>query len=201
MRYYMLNKPRGCITACSDARHATVMDLIPPCEREGLFPVGRLDKDTEGLLILTDDGAFCNTLNSPTSGKTKTYRFYALGECGEQELLRLESGVEISAIKNGLTAPAKARLLGNTTLRDIAHLFDKSESVRLFHTRRGNRTVCHVELTVTEGKKHQVKRMAQAVGLTVVYLERIAVCSLALDPSLPRGAYRPLTDDELSLLL
>jgi 16S rRNA pseudouridine516 synthase len=75
MRYYMFNKPRGCITACRDARHKTVMDYIPPEEQEGLFPIGRLDKDTEGLLIITDDGKLCFFVAAPDRGVTKTYRF------------------------------------------------------------------------------------------------------------------------------
>ena len=200
MRYYMLNKPRGCITACSDARHKTVMDLISPDEREGLFPIGRLDRDTEGFLILTDDGALCNALNSPKNQKDKTYRFYAKGEWSPESGERLNSGVNIPPLGGRLTAPARSALLGRATMRDIADLFPPEERVRLLHTRAGDVPLVHVELTVTEGKKHQVKRMAAAVGLTVVYLERVAICGVPLDPDLKRGEYRPLTEDEINTL-
>ena len=196
MKYYMFNKPRGCITACSDARHKTVMEYLPESEREGLFPVGRLDKDTEGFLILTDDGGFCYRVASPTSGISKTYFFWATGALDEEKIKRLESGVRIFQGREELTAPAKAEKVGEATLKDIAHLTDE-DPVRLRLTKRGDVPVTAVKLTVTEGKKHQVKRMALAVGLRIVYLERIAISTVPLDKSLERGKYRQLSEDEV----
>lgn len=195
----MFNKPRGCITACSDARHKTVMDYIPEEEREGLYPIGRLDKDTEGFLILTDDGKFCFHVNEPCSNVSKTYFFWARGSLDGEKLKKLCEGVEIYHDPNMKTAPAVAKKLGEATLRDIAHLLDEDE-VRLKLTRRGDIPVTSGIITITEGKKHQVKRMAKAVGMHIVYLERIAISGVNLDKTLPRGEFRPLTEAELSLI-
>ena len=202
MRYYMFNKPRGCITACSDERHKTVMDYFPDSEREGLFPVGRLDKDTEGFLIITDDGQFSFRVASPEHTVEKTYFFYAKGELDEGKLSRLESGVDISApsIPVHKTAPARAEKVGEATLREIADCLD-DDPAKLKHTRKGDVRVTAVKITITEGKKHQVKKMAMAVGMRIVYLERIAIGGVELDRGLKRGEYRELTEEEISLIL
>ena len=200
MRYYMFNKPRGCITACRDERQKTVMDYLPEAEREGLFPVGRLDKDTEGFLILTDDGKFCFHINEPKEHTEKTYFFYAKGELTDEKIKALEKGVSIYVEEDRLTAPAKAEKLHTKTMREIAHLMEESERPRLKNTRKGDVPVTAGKITITEGKKHQVKRMVKAVGMHVVYLERIAIGSVKLDESLRRGEYRPLTDEELRTL-
>ena len=196
----MFNKPRGCITACRDERHKTVMDYIPNEEREGLFPVGRLDKDTEGLLILTDDGKMCYYVTEPVSGVTKTYRFWAKGTLDDEKIKKLESGVSIYNDKSIVTSPARVEKLREGVLRDIAYLLDE-DPVRLKATRRGDVPVTEVKITITEGKKHQVKRMAKSVGMTIVYLERIAVSGIELDLTLGRGEYRPLTECEIACLL
>ena len=200
MRYYMFNKPAGYITACSDARHRTVMELIPEGEREGLFPVGRLDKDTEGLLLLTDDGNFCFRVNMPESKIDKTYFFWAKGTVTDEELERLESGGTIYDKGGELTAPAKAKRVEVARMRDIVHLLTE-DAARIRNTKLGDVPVTAVELTITEGKKHQVKRMARAVGLKVLYLERIAVATVKLDRTLARGEYRPLTENEIQSIL
>lgn len=196
MRYYMFNKPRGCITACFDERKKTVMDYIPEEEREGLFPVGRLDKDTEGFLILTDDGGFCFHVNNPEHRVEKTYVFWARGVLDAEKIALLEGGVSISQKKERLTAPAVVEKLGEATLRDIAHLLDEDMN-KLRHTRRGDIPITKCRITITEGKKHQVKRMAKAVGMEIVYLERVAISGVALDETLPRGSFRPLRQEEL----
>ena len=196
----MFNKPSGFITACSDERHRTVMELIPEAEREGLFPVGRLDKDTEGLLLITDDGNFCFRVNMPESKIEKTYFFWAKGTVTDEELSRLESGVTIYDKGGELTAPAKAERVKEAKMRDIVHLLSE-DAARIRNTKLGDVAVTAVKLTITEGKKHQVKRMARAVGLKVLYLERIAVSSVSLDPDLPRGAFRALTDDEIAAII
>ena len=196
MRYYMFNKPKGCITACFDERHKTVMDYIPEGEREGLFPIGRLDKDTEGFLILTDDGNFCFHIASPEHKIEKTYVFYAKGTLNEEKINKLSAGVDIQTADKRLTAPAKVENLGEFALRDIAHLLDE-DSAKLTYTRKGDVPVTKVKVTITEGRKHQVKRMAKAVGMTVVYLERVAIGGVHLDEDLPRGRFRPLTEEEI----
>ena len=199
MRYYMLNKPKGLLTACSDGYKKTVMECFPEDEREGLFPIGRLDKDTVGLLIMTDDGKLCYSVANPTKKKTKTYVFYAKGTIDAQKIKLLEDGVYIGAADGGITAPAKAEHLGDTTLGEISDLIDATDP-KLRLTRKADVPVAKVKLTITEGKKHQVKRMALAVGLRVVYLKRTEINGVKLDESLAEGEYRPLTEEELSAL-
>ncbi|MBE6536955.1 MAG: pseudouridine synthase [Ruminococcaceae bacterium] len=199
MRYYMFNKPRGCITACSDERHKTVMDYFDGEERKGLFPVGRLDKDTEGFLIITDDGQLSYHVTTPEREVEKTYFFYAKGQLDGEKIKKLEGGVDIMTSEVHKTAPAKAEKVGETILRNIADKLD-CDPARLKHTRHGDVPVTAVKITITEGKKHQVKKMAMAVGMRIVYLERIAIAGVPLDTSLGRGEYRPLTEEEIALI-
>ncbi len=196
MRYYMFNKPKGCITACADVRQKTVMDFIPESEREGLFPVGRLDKDTEGFLILTDDGKFCFEVTDPRYRVKKTYVFLAKGSFDETKLEKLRDGVSISTKRGEITASCEVEKLAEAKISDIAHLIDENPA-RLLYTRYGEVPVVSLKMTITEGKKHQVKKMAKSVGLTVIYLERIAIAGVFLDKELPRGKYRPLKDSEI----
>ena len=172
-RYYMLNKPAGVITASRDARHATVLELFPEEMRRGLFAVGRLDKDTEGLLIVTDDGALSHALMSPTRHVYKVYEAVVEGE---------------------LLPDAEARFAKGLTLRDgtvclPAHL-----------ERLPDDAVQRVRVTLREGKYHQVKRMIAAVGGVVVQLRRVQLGGLRLDSGLAAGEFRALTDEELTLL-
>lgn len=196
MRYYMFNKPKGCITACSDARHKTVMDYFPESEREGLFPIGRLDKDTVGLLIITDDGNLAFNVANPENRVKKTYRFWAKGSCDEEKLQKLRTGVTISTKNGDITAIGEVKKLADATLRDIAHLLE-ADSARILNTRQGDVPVSYVEIAITEGKKHQVKKMALAVGLRIVHLERVSISNVSLDESLRSGEFRPLSDMEI----
>ncbi len=196
----MFNKPRGCITACSDARHITVMDYISEEEKDGLFPVGRLDKDTEGFLILTDDGQFAFNTSNPANGVEKTYFFWAKGSLDEGKIKRLEEGINIYEKKEFVTSPAKAEKIAEAKFRDIIHLLPDEDPVKVKFTRKGDVQVTAVKIAITEGKKHQVKRMAKAVGMSIVYLERIAIAGVKLDNTLKRGEYRPLTDEEIALI-
>lgn len=190
----------GYITACRDDRHKTVMELIAKEDREGLFPVGRLDKDTEGLLLFTDDGKFCFDVLSPTTRVEKTYMFWARGDLTDEKIERLKSGVIITeAGREILTAPAAVEPLFTKPMREIAHLLGEDES-KLRNTRRGDIPVTSCIIKITEGRKHQVKKMVKAVGMYVVYLERLAIGALTLDRSLKRGEYRSLTEAELCLL-
>jgi 16S rRNA pseudouridine516 synthase len=129
----------------------------------------------------------------------KTYFFWARGDFTDEKIAKLEGGVSIFPNKEWLTAPAKVQRLEKATLRDIADLVGE-DPVRLKNTRRGDIPVTSGLITITEGKKHQVKRMIKAVGMHVIYLERIAVGRVALDRSLERGQYRALTDEELEML-
>jgi len=198
LEYYMLHKPRGCISARRDERHKTVMDYFPEEKREALFHVGRLDKDTEGLLIITNDGKLCFDLMKPEKEVEKTYFFWVQGILTEESIRELESGVGIYNDKEKITAPAKITTESTATLKDIKELLCGSD-IRVSN-RRGELPVTSGYITITEGKKHQVKRMLKYVGCRVVYLKRLKIGGLKLDPDLPPGAYRPLTKAELKNL-
>ena len=168
--YYMLNKPEGVVSATNDNTAPTVVSLLTVPEQKDLFPVGRLDKDTTGLLILTNDGALAHDLLAPKKHVDKTYLVRPGKPLSPEDIHRLEEGLDIGDDKP--TAPAKAELTGNGELL----------------------------LTIHEGRFHQVKRMLQAIDNQVLTLERIRFGSLSLDPSLPRGAYRALTEEEIAAL-
>lgn len=168
--YYMLNKPQGVVSATEDKQCRTVTELLKDTGNHDLFPVGRLDKDTEGLLILTNDGVLAHNLLSPKKHASKVYYVMLEKELGREAAERLEKGVDIG--ERRLTLPAK-----------VEQLDGKS-----------------IYLTITEGKFHQVKRMLQAVDNRVIFLKRVAMNGLWLPDSLPAGHYRELTEDELSLL-
>ena len=168
--YYMLNKPEGVVSATNDNTAPTVVSLLTVPEQKDLFPVGRLDKDTTGLLLLTNDGALSHRLLSPAKHVKKCYYVETDLTIVPEELKKLEIGVDIG--EKALTKEAETKLL--------------SEKSCL--------------LTITEGKFHQVKRMFQAIGLTVTYLKRISMGSLVLDEDLPEGRIRELTEEEVNSL-
>ncbi len=197
-KYYMFNKPKGCITARTDERHKTVMDYFPESLREIIFPVGRLDKDTEGLLLLTNDGILCYDLMMPERKVSKTYFFWAKGEISEEKKREIESGAAIYPGKDELTAPAKLEILEEKTLSEIKEYLSEDEQKTA--NRRPQLPAFSGLLTITEGKKHQVKRMLKYAGCRVVYLKRLRIGALNLDKSLPLGSYRELTEKELSAL-
>lgn len=169
--YFMLNKPQGVVCATEDAREKTVLDLIHEPVKD-LFPVGRLDKDTEGLLLITNDGALAHELLSPKKHVEKCYYAALDGAVGKKEQEQFERGLDIGDKK--LTLPAKLRPLDD-----------------------GNNGVY---ITVCEGRFHQVKRMAKAVGREVLFLKRMSMGNLMLDPELEPGSYRPLTEEEVAKL-
>lgn len=172
-RYFMLNKPAGVITASRDGRHRTVLDLFPESERRGLFAVGRLDKDTEGLLIVTDDGALSHALMSPGRHVPKVYEAVVEGTLAPDAAARFAAGL---TLKDGTVClPAKLEILSEAPAQTV-------------------------RVTLREGKYHQVKRMVAAVGGLVVGLRRVRLGGLALDPALGPGAFRMLTDAEVLLL-
>ena len=196
--YYMFNKPRSCITARTDPRHKTVMDYFPQELHNLIFPVGRLDKDTEGLLLLTDDGELCYNLLRPEHRVPKKYFFWCLGEPSEEKITLAEGGVRIYKNRDYVTAEAKIELGERSTLAEIQHLLsfeDKKTS-----NKRGALTVTSGVITITEGKKHQVKRTLRYCGSRVLYLKRLSIGSLLLDESIAPGEYRPLTEKEVEIL-
>lgn len=173
-QYFMLHKPAGVVTATRDNQDRTVLDLLPQDAGKGLFPVGRLDKETEGLLLITNDGELAHRLLSPKKHVDKTYYVVCSGTISQESVARLERGIDIG--DDAPTKPAKVTMLSNT--QDTYTL----------------------ELTITEGRYHQIKRMIAATGGQVTYLKRISMGSLTLDKALEKGAYRALTEQEIARL-
>ena len=169
--YYMLHKPAGTVSATEDRREKTVVSLLKDTGRNDLFPVGRLDKDTEGLLLMTNDGNLAHNLLSPKKHVEKKYYVELERTLGEEDRKALETGVDIG--EERLTFPAKVEQITETS----------------------------IFLIITEGKYHQVKRMMQAVENEVVYLKRVAMGGIFLDENLPQGAYRELTEDEMGIIV
>ena len=171
--YYMLNKPAGCVSATTDTKDITVLDLIKDKNRKDLFPVGRLDKDTEGLLLITNDGALAHRLLAPKKHVDKLYYAKIEGVVTEEDKNAFAKGVCIG--EDEITMPASLEILTSGEISEI-------------------------HLTIQEGKFHQVKRMFEAVGKKVIYLKRLSMGSLILDESLEPGEYRTLTEEELQRL-
>lgn len=169
-RYYLLNKPAGYVTATEDRREATVLELLHGVDTRRLFPVGRLDKDTEGLLLLTDDGALSHQLLSPRKHVDKTYLVRLSVPITPEAQRLLEEGVDIG--DDTLTLPAKVQMLSEQELL----------------------------LTIHEGRYHQIKRMVAAVGSEVCYLKRLSMGTLSLPKELACGSFRELTEDEITKL-
>lgn len=197
--YYMFHKPEGCITARKDAVNKTVFDFLQGVNTSGIFHVGRLDKDTEGLLLFTNDGDFNHKLMYPEKHIEKKYFFIALGSLNEDEIKKLEEGISIGE-GEALTKPAKIDGLRFGTYKE----FEQDTDIRKFYNIDSNhyeQSVVSGYLTISEGRKHQVKRMLKAVGCYVIYLKRISIGELMLDETLKKGQYRMLEEDEIQKLL
>lgn len=166
--YFMLNKPAGVVSATRDKLSETVLSLLPENSCKDLFPAGRLDKDTEGLLLITNDGALAHNLLSPKKHVDKTYLAEIERPLSETDIQRLSEGVDIGEEK--ITMPAKVQVLSET----------------------------QILLTIREGRFHQVKRMLQAVDNRVLGLKRISMGTLVLDELLKPGECRPLTEEEIA---
>lgn len=172
--YLMMNKNQGVLSATEDSRDRTVIDLLSDEYRHFKpFPVGRLDKDTEGFLLLSNDGKLAHNLLSPKKNVPKTYYAHIDGVVTEEDIVAFENGVMLD--DGYVTKPGKLKILKSDETSEI-------------------------ELTITEGKFHQVKRMFAAVDKKVVYLKRLSMGPLTLDETLPLGKYRELTDEELTML-
>ena len=177
--YYLLNKPQGVVSATEDGRHRTVLDLLGSQVRKGLFPVGRLDIDTEGLLILTNDGDLAHRLLSPKKHVDKQY---------------------FARVAGFLPPDAEAQMGAGMILSDGTAVRPGRLEVLVRNQETGDGPESQVLLTIQEGKFHQVKRMFQAVGKEVLYLKRLSMGSLKLDPELAPGQYRELTKEEMERL-
>lgn len=171
--YYMLHKPAGCISATEDRSQKTVLDLITDRSRDDLFPVGRLDKDTEGLLLITNDGDLAHRLLHPKKHVDKTYLTRIRGEATAEMVQAFADGLDIGDDKPTLPAVMEILSVG---------------------------AISEVQITIREGRFHQIKRMVEAVGSEVLYLKRLTMGPLVLDETLAVGEYRPLTDEEKASL-
>jgi len=171
--YYMLHKPAGVISATTDVKDKTVVDLISDKKRKDLFPVGRLDKDTEGLLLITNDGELAHRLLSPKKHVDKVYYARIDGIVTQEDVEAFRLGVSIG--QGEVAKPAVLEILSADAISEI-------------------------KVTIQEGKFHQVKRMFHTIGKEVLYLKRLSMGKLVLDDSLPLGAYRKLTREELEEL-
>lgn len=175
--YYLFHKPSGCVTANRDNLHKTMMDYFPKEMQKHYSAVGRLDLDTEGLLLITNDGELNHHLISPAHHIPKTYLAYLDRRVPDEAVELFQNGIDIGDEKP--TLPAKLQILPPFT--------------------EDNREIYPAELTIEEGRFHQVKRMFHAVGCEVIYLKRISMGSLSLD-GLKKGEYRSLTPEEVSRL-
>lgn len=172
--YLMMNKPQGVISATEDRYQHTVLDLLHEFDRRsGIFPAGRLDKDTEGLLLLTNDGKLAHNMLSPKKQIEKQYYVQVLGELSESEMELFQRGI---TLEDGyLCMPAHLEII-----------------------KRGE--ISEALITITEGKFHQVKRMVEAIGKKVSYLKRLSMGGLYLDPALKLGDYRELNEKEMEII-
>ena len=221
--YYMLNKPAGIISASTDVREKTVVDIISEKKRRDLFPVGRLDRDTVGLLLITNDGGLSQKLLAPGKHVEKVYLVRVTGKVDEEDIKAFEEGMDIGDEK--LTKPARLMIkrigMYNTAAQRFVKndVFDpeantevgvdtilKDDGKTASVTDMGanlqtiTELVSEAEVTLTEGRFHQIKRMFSERGHEVVYLKRIRMGSLQLDETLKEGEYRKLTEEELKVL-
>lgn len=180
--YFMLNKPSGVVSATEDKKEKTVLDLLradkssatgAAARREDLFPVGRLDKDTEGLLLITNDGDLAHRLLSPKKHVDKVYYAEIRGRVDEKDVRMFARGLDIGDEK--ITLPAELKIISPGE-------------------------ISRIEVTIREGRYHQVKRMFHAVGKEVTYLKRLRMGTLVLDKALPPGEFRRLTEEEVAQL-
>ena len=188
--YYMLNKPGGVVSATEDRRDTTVIDLIKDKKRKDLFPVGRLDKDTEGLLLITDDGQLAHQLLSPKKHVDKTYFAVTEGKVVPEDIEKIREGVDIG--DEELTLPGKLEILKTWEVQMPSASVKSTESEAKWRS--------EILLTIHEGRFHQVKRMMEALGKTVIYLKRMSMGPLVLPEDFPKGQCRELTKEELAAL-
>lgn len=198
--YYMLNKPDGCVSATNDNRHKTVIDLLKDNLgnniKKDVFPVGRLDIDTEGLLLITNDGGLAHILLSPKKHVEKAYYLIAEGTIPDNAIKQLEEGIDIG--DGTITLPARVENIKQRRMDGFGEYEQK-----IIAGRHGNETLpdnsiyTSMELVLHEGRYHQVKRMVEAAGSKVLYLKRVRMGTLKLDRDLKPGECRELTYKEI----
>lgn len=197
MRYYMLNKPSGLISAVSDKNSKTVIELFPKELRKGLFTVGRLDKDTRGLLLITDDGDFSFKMTEPKFGIEKQYFFRAFGKISDDDLKKLMEGGNLFGNFKKARPAFLSNIVSSNVEHDIEHI---PENERAHAMKNPKGATFSAIITVTEGKRHEVKLLLKSMGCKIFYLERIAMGDFLLDPMLKNGEFRELNSNELELV-
>jgi len=188
--YYMFNKPFGCITARRDDRHPVVMDWFRELENENLSPVGRLDRETEGLLIITDDGKWNREMTRPEFHKEKRYEFTVMGDLTPEKIAILESGVVLNGATES-TAPAKITVTGRSTLGETLPALHPEVQQKSSHNPM-DRPITFGTIVITEGKYRQIRRMMKEVRCLVLQLKRVSMGDIVLDEALEPGQWKEI---------
>ena len=188
--YYMFNKPFGCVTAHRDDRFPVVMDYFRSLENDRLSPVGRLDRETEGLLMITDDGIWNQKMTNPAFHVPKTYEFAALGTLNKENLQRLSEGVLLIGSDRPTTG-ASVTVTGTSILSKVVpHLHPDMQEKLKYNL--PDHSVVFGTITISEGRKRQIRRMLKVVGCCVIRLKRISMGSIVLDEKLAPGEYKEI---------
>lgn len=188
--YYMFNKPFGCVTAHRDDRFPVVMDYFHSLGNDRLSPVGRLDRETEGLLMITDDGIWNQEMTNPAFHVPKTYEFAALGTLDEEKLRKLSEGVLLIGSDRPTTG-ASVTVTGTSILSKVVpHLHPDMQEKLKYNL--PDHPVVFGTITISEGRKRQIRRMLKVVGCCVIRLKRISMGELLLDPELKPGEYKEI---------
>ena len=188
--YYMYHKPFGCVTARRDDRYPTVMDAFAGLQNPELSPVGRLDRETEGLLFITDDGQWNRQMTRPEFRKEKVYAFTLLGDLTEEKRTALEGGVLLNGDPEP-TAPAKVTVTGKSTLAEVLPTLHPEIAEKTAHN-PGDRVVTFGTIAITEGRNRQIRRMMKAVRCLVLQLKRLSVDGIPLDETLAPGEWKEI---------
>lgn len=191
--YYMFYKPFGCVTARRDDRYPTVMDWFRDLENENLSPVGRLDRETEGLLMITDDGMWNREMTRPEFHREKRYEFTVMGDLTEEKIAQLESGVRLRGAER-LTAPAKVTVTGRSTLGETLPALHPEIREKSRHN-PPERPVTFGTITITEGRNRQIRRMMKEVRCLVLRLKRVSMGDIVLDETLMPGQWKEIRFD------
>lgn len=188
--YYMFNKPFGCVTARRDDRYPVVMDWFRDLRNENLSPVGRLDRETEGLLVITDDGMWNRKMTRPEFRCKKTYEFMVMGDLNQEKVKKLEKGVLLNGTEQ-LTAPAQITVTGQSTLGEVMPSLHPEVQEKSKHNPM-DRPVTFGSIVITEGKNRQIRRMMKEVRCLVLQLKRISMGDIVLNESLAPGEWKEI---------
>ena len=191
--YYLFHKPFGCVTARRDERYPTVMDWFRALDNPDLSPVGRLDRETEGLLLITDDGMFNRRMTRPEFHKEKVYEFLVLGDLTEEKRQALETGVLMNG-EDTPTAPARITVTGKSTLGAVLPALHPEIQEKSRHNPM-DRPVTFGSITITEGRNRQIRRMMKTQRLLVLALKRVKMGAFTLPEGLKQGEWVEISPD------